>query len=107
MQRNNAGLKKLSRVLSEQISDSSAFLYAMCVLKKYVLNCVKPRRMRWAEHVARMGRRGMHIGHRWEVQKERDQWEDQDVGGWTIKMDLRERGWGGMDWIDLAQNRNQ
>jgi hypothetical protein len=22
-------------------------------------------------------------------------------------MDLREIGWGGMDWIDLAQDRNQ
>jgi hypothetical protein len=22
-------------------------------------------------------------------------------------MDLRERGWGGMDWINLAQDRNQ
>jgi hypothetical protein len=22
-------------------------------------------------------------------------------------MDLREKGWGGMDWIDLAQDRNQ
>jgi hypothetical protein len=29
--------------------------------------------------------------------------------GWVdnIKMDLREIGWGGMDWIDLAQNRDQ
>jgi hypothetical protein len=25
----------------------------------------------------------------------------------NIKMDLRELGWGGMDWIDLAQDRNQ
>jgi hypothetical protein len=25
----------------------------------------------------------------------------------NIKMDLRERGWDGMDWIDLAQDRNQ
>jgi hypothetical protein len=24
-----------------------------------------------------------------------------------IKMDLREIGWDGMDWIDLAQNREQ
>jgi hypothetical protein len=24
---------------------------------------------------------------------------------WGIKMDLRETGWGGMDWIDLAQSR--
>jgi hypothetical protein len=25
----------------------------------------------------------------------------------NIKMDLRERRWDGMDWIDLAQNRDQ
>jgi hypothetical protein len=28
-------------------------------------------------------------------------WED------NIKMYLREIGWGGMDWIDLAQDRDQ
>jgi hypothetical protein len=26
---------------------------------------------------------------------------------YNIKMDLREIGWGGMDWIDLAQDRDQ
>jgi hypothetical protein len=25
----------------------------------------------------------------------------------NIKMDLREIGWGGMDWIDQAQDREQ
>jgi hypothetical protein len=25
----------------------------------------------------------------------------------NIKMDLREIGWNGMDWIDLAQDRDQ
>jgi hypothetical protein len=25
----------------------------------------------------------------------------------NIKMDLRDRGWGGVDWIDLAQDRDQ
>jgi hypothetical protein len=25
----------------------------------------------------------------------------------NIKMDLRETGWGGMDWINLAQDREQ
>jgi hypothetical protein len=31
----------------------------------------------------------------------RRRWED------NIKMDLREVGWGGMDWIDLAQDRDR
>jgi hypothetical protein len=31
----------------------------------------------------------------------RRRWED------NIKMDLREIGWGGMDWINLSQDRNQ
>jgi hypothetical protein len=25
----------------------------------------------------------------------------------NIKMDLKEIGWGGMDWVDLAQDKNQ
>jgi hypothetical protein len=45
---------------------------------------MKSRRMRWAGHVARMGRRGMHIEFWWENQKERDHEEDQDVGGLII-----------------------
>jgi hypothetical protein len=36
-------------------------------------------------------------------QKERDHWEDQN----DIKMDLREIGWDGMDWIDMTQYRDQ
>jgi hypothetical protein len=46
-----------------------------------IIRMVKLRRMRWAGHVARMGRRRMHIGYWWEIQKERDHWKDQDVGG--------------------------
>jgi hypothetical protein len=60
--------------------------------------------MRWAGHVARIRRRGMHIGYWWE----RDHWEDQDVSGWTIlKWILRERGWGDMYCIDLVQDMDQ
>jgi hypothetical protein len=46
----------------------------------------------------------MRIGYWWESQKERTTRErDQDVGGMdNIKIDLKEIGWGGMDWIDLA-----
>jgi hypothetical protein len=35
------------------------------------------------------------------VRRPRHRWED------NIKMDLRERGQGGMDWIHLAQDRDQ
>jgi hypothetical protein len=31
----------------------------------------------------------------------RRRWEN------NIRMDLRDIGWGGMDWIDLAQDRDQ
>jgi hypothetical protein len=31
--------------------------------------------------------------------------EDEDVGGWTILEWIL--GWGTIDWIDLAQNRDQ
>jgi hypothetical protein len=47
-----------------------------------IIRMIKSRRIRG--HVARMGRRGTHIGYWWERQKERDNYEDQDVGGWTI-----------------------
>jgi hypothetical protein len=33
--------------------------------------------------------------------RQRCRWVD------NIKMDLREIEWGGMDWIDLAQDRDQ
>jgi hypothetical protein len=49
----------------------------------------------------------MHIGYWWESQKMRPlgrprrRWVD------NIKMDLREIGWGGADWIDLGHDRDQ
>jgi hypothetical protein len=52
------------------------------------------------------GRRGMHIGFWWESQKKplerpRIRWED------NVKMDVRKIEWGGMEWIDLAQDQDQ
>jgi hypothetical protein len=37
-----------------------------------IIRMINSRRMRWAGHVARWGRRGMHIGYWLESQKERD-----------------------------------
>jgi hypothetical protein len=52
---------------------------------------IKSRRMRWAGHVARMGRSIVHIGYWCESHKERDHKKDQDVGGWIILKLILER----------------
>jgi hypothetical protein len=41
----------------------------------------------------------MHIGYWWESQKKETTRK--------TKIDLREIGWDGMDWIDVAQDRDQ
>jgi len=64
-----------------------------------IMRVVKSRRMRWAEHVARMGE--MWSAHNIFVGKSegkrllgrpRRRWE------LNIKMNLREIGWEGVDW---------
>jgi len=42
----------------------------------------------------------------WGNLRERDHLEDPDVDGDNTKMDLQEMGFGGMDWIDLAQDKD-
>jgi len=71
-----------------------------------VVRVIKSRRMRWVEHVARMGeRRGVYrvlVGKPQEKRplgRTRRRWED------NIKMDLPEVGCEGMDWIKLAQGK--
>jgi hypothetical protein len=41
---------------------------------------------------------------RWESQKERDHLDDQSI---DRRMHLRETGCGSVEWIQLAQNRDQ
>jgi hypothetical protein len=68
---------------------------------------IKSRRMISAGHVAQMGEKrnayrilvGQPVGKR-PLGRPRRKWVD------NIKMDLREIGWDGMNWIDLAQNRD-
>jgi hypothetical protein len=71
-----------------------------------IIRVIKSRRMRWAVHVALWKRGGVYrvlvekpegkkqlgrTGRRWEA---------------DIKMGIKEVGCGGMDFIDLAQDRN-
>jgi len=63
--------------------------------------------MTWAGHVARMGEtRGVYkilVGKpegKRPLERPRLRWED------NINVDLQEVGCGGMDWIELAQDRD-
>jgi hypothetical protein len=54
-----------------------------------IVRVIKSRRMRWAGHVARMGRGEVFMGSWWRGPKARDLWEDVGVGGritlkWTL-----------------------
>jgi len=88
------------RLHNEELND----LYS----SPYIVRVIKSRRMRWAEHVARMGEeRGVYRvllgkteGKR-PLERHRRGWVD------NIRMDLQEVGCGYMDWIGLAQDRDR
>jgi hypothetical protein len=65
---------------------------------------IKSRRMRWAGYVARMGVERNVCRVLMGNQKERDHLEDQGVVTNVIRMDLREIGYGTVDWIQLSQD---
>jgi len=69
---------------------------------------IKSRRMRWAGHVSRMWEwRGVYrvlvgkLKGKRPLGRPRHRWEH------NIKMDLEEVGFGGMDWMDQAQDRDR
>jgi hypothetical protein len=69
-----------------------------------IVRVIKSSRMRWAGHVARMGEgRGIYrvlVGRpegKGPLGRPRRRWED------NIKLDLREIGIDGVNWIQLAQ----
>jgi hypothetical protein len=73
-----------------------------------IIRIMKSRRMRWAGHIARMGEKknayrllvGKPEGKR-PLGRPIRRWVDD------IRMDLGEVGWGDVNWIDLAQDRNR
>jgi len=70
-----------------------------------IVRVIKSRRMRWVEYVVCMGKRsGVYwvlVGKPERRGRPRCRWED------NIRMDLQEVGCGGMDWIELAQDRDR
>ena len=68
----------------------------------------KSRKVGWVSHVARLGEERHIQVLGWKTWRKETTWETQVyMGGNNIKMDLQEVGCGGMDWIDLAQDRDR
>jgi hypothetical protein len=68
-----------------------------------IIRMMMSRMMRWAAHVVRLWRRGMHVGKsegKRPLGGPRHRWVN------NITMDLGEIGWDGVDWIDVVQDRN-
>jgi hypothetical protein len=108
----NRVLRRIFRLKRDEVTGDRRKLHNEELHNLYsspnIIRMIKSTRMRWAGHVARMG--GKRNPYRILVEKSegkrplgrpRRRWVD------NIKIDLREKGWYGMDWIDLAQDRDQ
>jgi hypothetical protein len=69
---------------------------------------IKSRKMRWAGHAARMWKKRnayrILVG---KPEEKRSLGRRRRVCVDGIRMDLKEIGWCSVDWIDLAQDRDQ
>jgi hypothetical protein len=52
-------------------------------------------------------RGGVHTGFWWGDLREGDHLEDRGVDGMIILKWIFKKYWGGMDWIDMAQDRDR
>ncbi|KAJ4441377.1 hypothetical protein ANN_11232 [Periplaneta americana] len=108
----NKVLRKIFGAKRDEVSGEwrklhNAELHALYPSPDIIRN-IKSRRLRWAGHVARMGESrnayrvlvGRPEGKR-PLGRPRCRWED------NIKMDLRDVGYDGRDWINLAEDRGQ
>jgi hypothetical protein len=73
-----------------------------------IIRIIKTRRMRWVGHVARKGEN--RNAYRLSVGKPEGRRPLRRPRRWSldnIRMDLIEVGWGDVDWIGLAQDRDR
>jgi hypothetical protein len=108
----NKVLRRIFRPKRDQVTGQWRKLHNEEIRDLYsspsVIRIIKSRRIKWVGHVARMREKrnvyrllvGKPEGKR-PLGRPRRRWVD------NIKMDLLEMGWGGVDWISLAQDRDK
>jgi hypothetical protein len=73
-----------------------------------IVRVIKSRRVGWAGHVARMGnRRGLYNVLVWKPEGKRPPGSPRRTREENIMMGLQEMGCWGVDWIELAQERDR
>jgi hypothetical protein len=103
----NAISEKTTTVFRQTLSTTHAELHKL-YSSPDIIRQIKSRRMMWAGHLACMGEGrnvyGVLVGKpegKRPLERPRRRWED------GIKMDFRETGCGGVEWIHLAQDRDR
>jgi len=87
------------KVHNEELNDTNCL--------SYIIRLKKSRRMRWAEHVARVGERRCVYRVLWGILRERDELEEPGVKGRIILRGICSKRNGGLDWFELAQDRDR
>jgi hypothetical protein len=76
-----------------------------------ILRMIKSRRMRWARHVARMGRGEACTRFWWENLRERDHWGDPGIDGRIILRRIMRKWdvgiWTGLSWLRIETDGGQ
>jgi transcription termination factor 2 len=108
----NKVLRKIFRPNRDEVTGEWRRIHNKQLYAQYsspnIIRVIKSRRLRWAGHVARMEEtrgayRALVVKPEGGIPfgRPRRRWEN------NIKMDLQEVGWGGIDWTDLAQDRDR
>jgi hypothetical protein len=66
-----------------------------------IVQVIKSRRMKWAEHVARLGRKVAYTGVEWGILRERDHWGYPGID-WRIILRWIFRKWDEAVWTRLG-----